>query len=322
MVDRDSVLFATHTPKPPQFLLLLPLLAVRLALCLLFLPLVTAVAAALTAGCPPDAPLPPVRSRVARAFLSAWARFLLAAGFAVFPKLEGGATLATAPPNAIYVFNHVSYLDGLLLAACLRAPSALAKAGLAHAPCLGPWTQALQCAYVDRRGVGGGTVAALTARASDARAWPPLAVAPEGTTKPSPCLLRFRSGAFAAALAAGGVPVIPVALDYRWTRVNPGWGVMHSTLTHVLRLQARFDTRARVHVLPPVWPSPGDTPTAYAERVRGVLARALGVPTVDAGLEEWGALKAARVAVDWTGTRVLVNGAPLRGVVDVHAKEA
>lgn len=312
------------TPHPPlktQFLLLLPLLAVRLVLCLIFLPFVTIVAAALTAGCSPDAPLPPRRSVVARAFLSAWARFLLAAGFAVFPKLEGAANLATITSNAIYVFNHVSYLDGLLLAACLRAPSALAKSGLAHAPCLGPWTRALQCAYVDRRGVGGGTVAALTARASDARAWPPLAVAPEGTTKPSPCLLRFRSGAFAAALAAG-VPVVPVALEYGWTRVNPGWGVMASTLTHVLRLQARFDTRARVRVLPPVWPAPGDTPTACAERARGVLARALGVPPVDAGLEEWGALKTARVAVDWTGAHVLVNGAPLRDVVDVHAKEA
>lgn len=307
-----------HPKKHTQFVALLPLLALRLLLCAAFLPFVTAVAAALTRGCPPTAPLPPRRAAVARAFLSAWARFLLGAGFGVFPRCRGAAHAGAAP---IYVFNHVSYLDGLLLAACLRAPAALAKAGVAAAPCLGPWTRALQCAYVDRADGAGGTVAALAARAADPRPWPPLAVAPEGTTKPARCVLRFRTGAFAAALAAG-VPVVPVALDYAYTAVNPGWGVVASTLVHVLRLQAQVTTRATVTVLPPVHATPADTPASYAERVRRVLADALGAPAVDAGLEEWRALKAAGVAVDWAGRALVVGGRRVAPVVDVHAKEA
>lgn len=317
-IDCFFLTFAPHLFS--QFILLLPLLAVRIALCIIFLPFVTAVAAALTAGCPADAPLPPRRAAAARAFLSFWARFLLGAGFAVFPRLEGQQNITTAPK--IYVFNHVSYLDGLVLAACLHAPSALAKAALSTAPCLGPWTRALQCAYVDR-GQGGGTVAALAARLSDSRPWPPLAVAPEGTTKPARCLLRFRTGAFAAAMAAG-VPVVPVAIDYDGA-TNPGWGVVQSTLVHVLRLQTRLTTRARIRVLPPAAALPADTPDTYARRVRSVLAGALGVPEVESGLDDWRALKAGRVAVDWTGRRLMVGGhavAPPQGGADVRAKEA
>jgi 1-acyl-sn-glycerol-3-phosphate acyltransferase len=230
-----------------------------------------------------------------------------------FPPSSGRHHLPPTPYTII--FNHVSYLDGLLLAE-LAAPAALAKASVARAPCVGPWTRALQCAFVDRAAAaGGGTVAARAARLADPR-WPPLAVAPEGTTKPARCLLRFRTGAFAAAVATA-TPVVPVLLDYapRAARgrggrggVNPGWGVMQSTLVHLLRVHAQLDTAVTVTVLPPMAPAPGEAAAAFGERVRRAMGAAGGLPLVDAGLEEWAALKAARACVDWTGGRLLVGG--------------
>ena len=307
-MDGRSKIISTLSSS--QFVLLLPLLLLRLLQAALFLPLVTAVAHALVAGCPPHAPLPPRRAAAARRFLSWWAAFLLRSGFYVWPVVKGKHNLTGAEEGGapfIIVFNHVSYLDGLVLAE-LAAPAALAKASVAAAPCVGPWTRALQCAFVERGGGAGGTVAALAARLARP-GWPPLAVAPEGTTKPARCLLRFRTGAFAAAVATG-TPVVPVVLDYRG-RVNPGWGVMRpaATLVHLLRMHAQLDTRATVTVLPAMAPAPGDGADTFAATVRAAMGEAAGLPLVDAGLEEWAALKKAGVSVDWTGRKLMVGGA-------------
>ena len=63
--------------------------------------------------------------------------------------------------------------------------------------------------------------------------YPLVMVAPEATTKPARCLLKFRRGAFAT-----GRPVCPVLLNYSYKRFNPGWGVVYTPL-HVYRLLAQ-----------------------------------------------------------------------------------
>lgn len=205
------------------------------------------------------------------------------------------------------MFNHVSYLDGLVVAAAANAPSTLAKASLASAPFLGPWTRAMQMTYVDRVGPsGGGTVAALAAHAADDRR-PPLAVAAEATTKPGRGLLRYRTGAF-----VGGAPVLPIVLDYRVERgcVNPGWGLVQSHFIHLLRLQAAGRVRVTAKVLPLFVPTEEQKrdPKAYAEAVRREMAAAAGMPLLPASVDDWAALKRAGVCVDWTGRRLLVRG--------------
>ena len=64
------------------------------------------------------------------------------------------------------MFNHVSYLDGLVVAAAANAPATLAKASLAAAPFLGRWTRAMQMTVVDRSR-GGGTAHDGTAHDRD-----------------------------------------------------------------------------------------------------------------------------------------------------------
>jgi lysophosphatidylcholine acyltransferase/lyso-PAF acetyltransferase len=208
------------------------------------------------------------------------------------------------------VFNHVSYLDGLVVAAAANAPATLAKASLAAAPFLGRWTRAMQMTVVDRSR-GGGTVAALAAHAADARR-PPVAVAPEGTTKPARGLLAFRTGAF-----VGGRPVLPIVLDYRAEAgcVNPGWGVTRAAWLHLLRLQAAGRVRVTATVLPlfvPTAEQAGD-PRAYAEAVRREMAAAVGMPLLPASSDDWAALKRAGVYVDWTGRELLARGREVGG---------
>ena len=51
----------------------------------------------------------------------------------------------------IIVFNHVSYLDGIVMAS-IFAPSGVAKASVASMPFFGVFTRALQFLFVLRKG--------------------------------------------------------------------------------------------------------------------------------------------------------------------------
>lgn len=57
--------------------------------------------------------------------------------------------------HAPVIFNHVSYLDALVLAAYF-APCGVAKAGVATLPLVGSITRALQFLFVARRSTTGG----------------------------------------------------------------------------------------------------------------------------------------------------------------------
>jgi lysophosphatidylcholine acyltransferase/lyso-PAF acetyltransferase len=187
---------------------------------------------------------------------------------------------------------------------------------------------------------GGGVAAAIAARAGDPR-FPPVAVAPEGTTKSGACLTRFRTGAFVP-----GAPVLPVLFYYGDegqapafplrppASFHPGWGRVSSALSHFARSQAAPRNALAVRVLPLYEPSAAERadPAVYAENVRHHMAAALGVPPVSAGIEEWAALKAAGICTDALGRRVLWRpggpGSPLVeleggvGAVRAAAREA
>ncbi|HEY5613206.1 MAG TPA: AMP-binding protein [Lysobacter sp.] len=118
-------------------------------------------------------------------------------------------TLQAPPPQpSIFVANHASYIDALLLVCTLPRPVAfVAKQELARKPLLGWLLARLGAVFVDRFDPERSTAVVAEAR----RARRDFLFFPEGTLRRMPGLLRFHLGAFAAA-AAAGMPVVPVAL--------------------------------------------------------------------------------------------------------------
>ena len=103
---------------------------------------------------------------------------------------------------------------------------------------------------------------------------------------------------------------------------NPGWGLLQSDGFHLLRAYMSPWTPLAVEALPVMRPrggkeegedddgegrktSPAESPAEFAERVRRAMSAALDAPCVDLGVEDWARLKAAGVAVDRSGTKVL-----------------
>jgi 1-acyl-sn-glycerol-3-phosphate acyltransferase len=166
----------------------------------------------------------------------------------------------------IIVANHVSYLDGPLLFACLPPRFGFViKKEASRIPFAGLLLQRLGHHFVERRNRHEG--------ASDARRilraveqGQAVAFFPEGTFGTVAGLARFHAGAFAAA-ARAGVPVAPVVI--RGTRhvlgggtVVPRWG------------------RIEVEALPPlaVATGAGDAAAALRDLARERIAAALGEP--------------------------------------------
>ncbi|MCX7945735.1 MAG: 1-acyl-sn-glycerol-3-phosphate acyltransferase [Hydrogenophilus sp.] len=135
-----------------------------------------------------------------------WARGVLAAL---------GVTLETRgmpSPGALWVANHISWLDIPVLLAILPARF-VAKAEVRRWPLLG-WLAACHgTLFLARRSrqdtarIGRAVQAALTARET-------VVIFPEGTTTDGTSLRPFHSSLFEGAVAASA-PVQPVALEYR-----------------------------------------------------------------------------------------------------------
>ena len=123
-------------------------------------------------------------------------------------RVEGEEHLWSRRP-AVFIFNHQSGLDAILVMKLLRRDlTGVAKRELRRNPIFGPLFGAAGVVFVDR---------AHSARAIDAlepavealRQGRSLAIAPEGTRSTTPRLGRFKKGAFHMAMQAD-VPVVPV----------------------------------------------------------------------------------------------------------------
>lgn len=122
-----------------------------------------------------------------------------------------GVANARTPRPAVFLFNHQSQLDVVVVPYVLRsAVTGVAKAELVHNPVFGPLMRFVGVTFIDRSD---------TARAVDAlrpvvdtlESGISIAVAPEGHRSVTPRLLPFKKGAFHLAIQAG-VPVIPVVI--------------------------------------------------------------------------------------------------------------
>lgn len=135
---------------------------------------------------------------------------LALAGAGVSLSVEGEEHLWAARP-AVFVFNHQSQLDVVVLAALLRRDfTAVVKKELATDPTFAAMGWLADVAYVDRSDRKAAREALRPALESLASGRS-LVIAPEGTRSPTPRPLPFKKGAFHLAMQAG-VPLVPVVI--------------------------------------------------------------------------------------------------------------
>ncbi|MDD7942554.1 lysophospholipid acyltransferase family protein [Actinomycetospora lutea] len=135
-----------------------------------------------------------------------------------------------APPGALVVANHVSWLDVFALQA-VAPVRMLAKAEVRRWPLLGLMAARAGTVFLDRDRLRDlpGAVAVL---ADALRTGTPIGVFAEGTTRCGRDLGAFRPAAFQAARDAGA-PVVPVALRYRRRGDLPGTAPLDATAAFV-----------------------------------------------------------------------------------------
>lgn len=131
---------------------------------------------------------------------------LMASGVSL--DVHGGHHIWEAAP-AVFLFNHQSGLDVLVLGALMRGNLApVAKKELASNPIMGPLMHLLEAAFVDRADSAQARKA-LEPAVERLNSGVSILIAPEGTRSPTPSPGPFKKGAFHLAMQAG-VPVVPL----------------------------------------------------------------------------------------------------------------
>ncbi|GAA5065942.1 HAD-IB family hydrolase [Nocardia callitridis] len=122
-----------------------------------------------------------------------------------------GAENTRAPRPAVFLFNHQSQLDILIVPHVVDGPVApIAKKELTKNPVFGPILRFTGATFLDRAN-SSESRKALQPVVETLRAGTSVAVAPEGTRSRTPTPGPFKKGAFHMAIQAG-VPVIPVVI--------------------------------------------------------------------------------------------------------------
>lgn len=125
-------------------------------------------------------------------------------------RVTGEENLERARP-AVFIFNHQSILDGLIVMKLLRHDvTGVGKQELASQPGVGQFLKWANIALIDRRNTAS-AVAALAPVVDRLNSGLSIVIAPEGTRSPTPSLGAFKKGAFHMAMQ-GGVPIVPIVI--------------------------------------------------------------------------------------------------------------
>jgi len=115
--------------------------------------------------------------------------------------------------------------------------------------------------------------------------WPQLAIFPEGSCANRQALMSFKPGAFIP-----GKPVQPVLIRYpnKIDTVTWTWNQPHGSKSIMFTTLSQLFSRAELEFLPVYHPTEEEKadPKLFANNVRNVMAKALGVPTNDLTFEE------------------------------------
>ncbi len=165
---------------------------------------------------------------------------------------------------AVFLFNHQSAIDVLIIAKLLRRDfTAIAKHEIATNPLVGPVFRVADTVFIDRRNQAK-AIEALKPVVKTLQDGLSIAIAPEGTRSAGDRLGSFKKGPFHIAMQAG-VPIVPIVI-HNATDVLPkgGFFVRPSTV--------------QVDVLPPLktdtWSA--ETVEQHVAEVRGQFLETLG----------------------------------------------
>ncbi len=165
---------------------------------------------------------------------------------------------------AIFLFNHQSASDALIIAKLLRRDFAgIAKKELANHPLAGPVFRVAETVFIDRSNVSKAIESLERVKETLGRGIS-IAVAPEGTRSLTNRLGKFKKGPFYLA-AEAGVPVVPIVI-HNSTDILPKGGIF----VH--------PGKVKVDVLPPIDTSAWSTKPIdpHVQEVRAMFLRALG----------------------------------------------
>uniref|UniRef100_A0A8C6WNV6 Lysophosphatidylcholine acyltransferase 2 n=1 Tax=Neogobius melanostomus TaxID=47308 RepID=A0A8C6WNV6_9GOBI len=205
--------------------------------------------------------------------------YYFAMGFRVVVK---GKQVTSSEAPILAVAPHSTFFDGIV---CIMAglPSTVSRVENLATPIFGRFVRCLQPVLVSRKDPDSrkNTIKEIENRAKSGGVWPQLLIFPEGTCTNRSCLITFKQGAFIP-----GVPVQPVILRYPNKLDTVTWTWQGSTLLLLTLCQPY--TTVEIEFLPPCIPSEDEekSPALFANNVRAVMARALGVPVTDHTYED------------------------------------
>lgn len=165
---------------------------------------------------------------------------------------------------AVFLFNHQSAIDVLIIAKLLRRDfTAIAKQEIANNPLVGPVFRVADTVFVDRSNQER-AIEALRPVVDTLRRGLSVAIAPEGTRSAGDRLGAFKKGPFHIAMQAG-VPVVPIVIHNASDVLPKGGFFVRPSVVHV-------------NVLPPIgtaaWSA--DTVDRHVADVREQFLETLG----------------------------------------------
>lgn len=310
---RSSAFFEFQCPfntrELLKFVLLAPLLPIRLAIFLLLLLPSAALSELVCIGWPIGTePLPAWRVRLLSC--TAWLTRLQLLMLGLVVEVKGWRHYEEARARGVrlLVFNHPSWVDALLLYHLFR-PASVASEADVQLPVVGSIMKATQSILLSRHQMvraprgqpsAGGATQQVQARVKDRR-WPMLAIAPEGVVHSGRCVIEFKTGAFVP-----GVPVLPVCIRYSRRHFNPAW-TWGSPKLHLARMMTQLYNKVTVSILPAHEPSAAEVaaPRVFAEAVRAAMARELGAELRAENILHHRAMAALGLDIDWRCSRLL-----------------
>uniref|UniRef100_UPI00358F8642 lysophosphatidylcholine acyltransferase 1-like isoform X2 n=1 Tax=Myxine glutinosa TaxID=7769 RepID=UPI00358F8642 len=193
-----------------------------------------------------------------------------------------------APPQRAPIHTiapHSTYFDAIPVT--MTMSSIVAKTESQQIPLWGTLIKYVQPVFVSRDDPNSrrDTVAEIKLRAGTKGDWPTVMIFPEGTCTNRTCLIKFKAGAFIP-----GLPVQPVVIRYPNKMDTVSWTWCGPSALKILWLTlCQIHNRVEIEYLPVYEPSDAEKrdPNIYANNVRKVMARALGVPTVSLTLEDY-----------------------------------
>ncbi len=181
-------------------------------------------------------------------------------------EVEGAEHLGKDRP-AVFIFNHQSLLDSMVLAHLLKEDIvALCKKEIGESPLIGPLLRQVDTIFVDREEQN---QSAVLKQALDViKSGRSLVIAPEGTRSALGEIQPFKHGAFYLAKKAG-VPVIPLVLHNVKDALPKGGMLIRSTTI-------------RITVLPPMYPNEMGGVRQACEKMEQEYSRVMGNSSIAA----------------------------------------